>query len=596
MAFPDGFIAELKARNDLSELVSGYSSLRRAGSNTVCCCPFHSEKTPSFTIFSPGDHFYCFGCGAGGDVITFLMRVENLDYRSAVEQLCERCGMQLPESDRPSPFPKVDKKRLYELNAAAARYFHQQLMDPQKGLPAREYLVKRGFDLKNVNRFGLGYASGERDGLSVHLTRLGYTPEEMKSLFLAGLGRNGRLFDYFTHRLMFPVIDVSGKVVAFSGRYIGPPDGYGSDRKYFNTSDTPVFKKSRNLYGLNVAKNAKSSSLILCEGNMDVLALQAAGFENSVAGLGTALTADQVRLIQRYADTVYLCYDSDAAGQNAARKAMRLLSEAGVGVKVLSLKGAKDPDEFLQRFGKLRFEQLLKNAEGQIEYRFRRLTEGFDLETMDGKKGLIREVIEVLAQGAGALETDLFLQRLSQITGVSKEVLVRELALRRKTAVQKQTEQRIQRDIQKQAGFQNPVNPDKLKFSASASKEENVLGILLLRSEYLSDESIRERIREEVFLCEFNRKLVALLLRLSEGNRTVELSDLGEYLSADEMSAVVGYTVRRSQLNDNSPAVLKEMLDLLKDAKETKQRNEALQPLNEWLEQLKAKKKGNDDE
>lgn len=596
MAFPEGFISELKARCDLSELVSRYTTLRRAGSNTVCCCPFHSEKTPSFTIFSPGDHFYCFGCGAGGDVITFQMRIENLDYLSAVEQLCQRVGMQMPESGAPSPFPKVDKNRLYELNAEAARYFHKQLMDPEKGLPAREYLVKRGFDLKNVKRFGLGYATGERDGLSAHLTRLGYTPEEMKSLFLAGVGRNGRLFDYFTHRLIFPVIEVSGKVVAFSGRYIGPPDGYGSDRKYFNTSDTPVFKKSRNLYGLNVAKNAKNSSLILCEGNMDVLSLQAAGFENSVAGLGTALTPDQVRLMKRYADTVYLCYDSDQAGQNAAQKAMRLLGEAGVAVKVLSLKGAKDPDEFLQKFGKLRFEELLQNAAGQIEYQFNRLMAGYDLETMDGKKGFVREVIEVLARGAGALETDLFLQRLSEVTRVSKDVLLRELNLRRKNNAKKETEQRIQRDLDRQAGLRNEVNPDKLKFSASASKEENVLGILLLRSEYLLDESIRRELREEYFLCDFNRKLVGLLLSLSEGHRTVELGDLGEHLSADEMSAVMGYTVKRNQLSDNSPQVLKEMLRLLKEVKEQKDQKENAQPLDQWLEQLKAKKKGNENE
>ena len=590
MPFPEGFLTELKTRNDLTELVSRYSQIRRAGSNTVCCCPFHSEKTPSFTIFSPGDHFYCFGCGAGGDVITFQMRIENLDYLAAVEALCERCGMTLPESDAPSPYPKVDKKRLYELNAAAARFFYEQLADPEIGKPARDYLVKRGFDLKNVKRFGLGYATGKRDALSAHLTRLGYPPEEMKSLFLAGTGRDGRLFDYFTHRLIFPVIDVAGKVIAFSGRYIGPPDAYGSDRKYFNTSDTPVFKKSRNLFGLNVAKNAKSNELILCEGNMDVLSLQAAGFENSVAGLGTALTSEQVRLIKRYADTVYLCYDSDEAGKNAAKKAMRLLGEAGVAVKVLSLTGAKDPDEYLQKFGKLRFSELIKNAAGQIEYQFSQLAGGFDLETMDGKKGFIREVIAVLSRGASPLEADLFLQKLSEVTGVTREVLARELAARRRANAKKDMEERIQSDMERQAGFRNSVNPDKLRFSTSASKEENVLGILLLRREYLWDEELRAALSEEIFLCEFNRRVITLLLSLSEDHRSVDLSDLGEHLNADEMSVVTGYTVKRGLLNDNSLSVLKEMIESLRQAAKKEKAKGEDKPLDQWLADVKEKK------
>ncbi len=590
MPFPEGFLAELKARNDLTELVSRYSQLRRAGSNTVCCCPFHSEKTPSFTIFSPGDHFYCFGCGAGGDVITFQMRIENLDYLAAVETLCQRCGMTLPESNTPSPYPKVDKKRLYELNAAAARFFYEQLAHPTVGKPARDYLVKRGFDLKNAKRFGLGYATGERNALSTHLTRLGYTPEEMKSLFLAGTGRDGRLFDYFTHRLIFPVIDVAGKVIAFSGRYIGPPDAYGSDRKYFNTSDTPVFKKSRNLYGLNLAKNAKSSELILCEGNMDVLSLQAAGFENAVAGLGTALTAEQVRLIKRYADTVYLCYDADDAGKNAAKKAMRLLGEAGVAVKVLSLTGAKDPDEFLQKFGKLRFSELMKTAAGQIEYQFAQLASGFDLETLDGKKGFIREAIAVLARGASPLEADLFLQKLSQVTGVTREVLGRELNAKKRTNAKKDLEDRIQSDMDRQAGFRNSVNPDKLRFSTSASKEENILGILLLRSEYLWEEELRASLEEDIFLCEFNRKVLRLLLTLSEDHRSVDLGALGEHLSADEMSAVTGYTVKRSLLSDNSLPVLKEMIALLRQAAKKEKEKDSHQPLDQWLEDMKKKK------
>ena len=587
MPFPEEFLTELKARNDLAELVSKYAPLRRAGSNTVCCCPFHSEKTPSFTIFSAGDHFYCFGCGAGGDVITFLMRMEGLDYLSAVEQLCQRAGMTMPESQGHGP--KIDKNRLFGLNAAAARYFYEKLIHPTEGKIARDYLVRRGFDLKNIKRFGLGYAPDSWDGLSDHLIRLGYTTQELKDMFLAGIGKNGRVFDYFKNRLMFPVIDVSGRVIAFSGRYIGPEGGYGSDRKYFNTADTPVFKKSRNLYGLNVAKNAKTNTLILCEGNMDVLALQAAGFENSVAGLGTALTAEQVRLMKRYADTVYLCYDSDEAGRNAAKKAMRLLSEAGVQVKVLSLTGAKDPDEFMKKFGRLRFEELMKNASGQIEYQFHQLAKGHDLNTLDGKKDFIRDVVGVLSVSGTPLEKDLFLQKLSQVTGVSREVLDRELAMRIRSEAKRGNEERIRKDMEKAAGY-GAKDPDRLRFAASASKEENVLGILLLRTEYLSDPSVRELLDPQLFASPFHRQLLELLLKLTQDHQSTDIAALGEHLSPDQISLATGYRVKRSQLPDNSPQLLKEMIAALQAAQDTQQN--ADQPLDQWLESLKKKKKG----
>ncbi|MBE6591927.1 MAG: DNA primase [Ruminococcaceae bacterium] len=588
MAFPEGFITELKARTDLIELIGRYSTLRRAGSNMVCCCPFHSEKTPSFTVFSTNDHYYCFGCGSGGDAITFLMRAENLDYLSAVEQLCNRCGMTMPENEKRPGEKTVDKKRLYELNALAARFFHKKLVSPE-GKPARDYLVGRGFDLKNVTRFGLGYASDSWDELSSYLVKEGYTVSELKEMFLASISpKSGSLYDYFRNRLIFPVIDVSGRVIAFSGRYIGPPDERA--QKYFNTSDTPVFKKSKNLYGLNVAKNTKESSLILCEGNMDVLSLQAAGFENSVAGLGTALTSEQVRLIKRYTDTVYLCYDSDQAGRNAAQKAMRLISEAGMTVKVITLSGAKDPDEFLQKYGKLKFAEVLKNASGQIEYRFDQLKAGYDLETLDGKKGFIKEVVGVLARWGTPLETDLFLNKLSELTSVSRQVLNAELSSTRKSISKQAEKARVKEDMEKAAGYKNTLNPDKIKFSASASKEENILGILLLRSDYLLDPKIRPLLNEDIFLCAVNKKAINLLLELTKDKDTADLGDLGEFLSPDEMSLMTGYRVRRSMLSDNSPEVLKELLENLADASKKTLKKDTEQPLDQWLADMKKKK------
>ncbi|MBQ3866690.1 MAG: DNA primase, partial [Clostridia bacterium] len=427
MPLPDGFLQELVARNPLEDVVRQYADVKRAGSNLVCCCPFHSEKTPSFTIYTgPESHFYCFGCGVGGDVITFIRRIENLDYMAAVEYLANRAGIPVPRTV--SGLPQVNRKRYYEINAEAARFWHRILLSPdgKKGL---DYLTGRGLTLPVITRFGLGYAPDSYDSLCNHLLSKGYGEKEIRELFLAGRSsKTGKLFDYFRNRAVFPIIDVAGNVVAFSGRFVG--ECGPNDRKYFNSNDTPVFKKSRNVFALNLAKNSPEKELVLCEGNMDAVSLHAGGITWAVASLGTALTGEQCRLLARYTDKVALCYDSDDAGRRATRKAIRLLNAAGIRVRVIELAGetpdgkpVKDPDDYIRAFGKAGFMTCLEKAKGSGEYLFDQLQKGREVETLDGKLAFAKDVVALLAEIDSPLERELFLRRAAQITGLSVEVI-----------------------------------------------------------------------------------------------------------------------------------------------------------------------------
>ncbi|MBO5374546.1 MAG: DNA primase, partial [Clostridia bacterium] len=320
-------IEEIKFRNDIESVVSSYVTLKRAGSNFSGSCPFHSEKTPSFVVFPSTQSFYCFGCGAGGDAISFVMRAENIDYISAIKTLAQRGGITLPDTiDGATGEKGVGRQRILDMNKEAAKFFNKCLMDEKLGAKAREYLItKRGLSPSILKRFGLGFAPDSFGMLHDYLKGLGYTDEEMYVGFLCGKGKTGKAYDYFRNRVMFPIIDTAGNIVAFGGRIMD-----NTEPKYLNTSDTPAFKKSRNLFALNFAKSKCEDMLILCEGYMDVISLHAAGFENAVATLGTAITSEQARIFSKYTKKVIISYDSDAAGQRAADKAFILLQEVGI--------------------------------------------------------------------------------------------------------------------------------------------------------------------------------------------------------------------------------------------------------------------------
>lgn len=414
MALNDSFLQELKYKTDVEDIISSYVSLKRRGSTLVGLCPFHNEKTPSFTVYPDTQSFYCFGCGAGGDSVGFIRRIENLDYIDAVKLLAERAGMQMPQDGFDDTLGKR-RRRILEANREAARFYHAYLMS-ENGKKGLEYFLGRGLTRKTITKFGLGMAPDAWDMLIKHLKGKGFSLTEMLD---AGLAKKGpkSYYDNFRNRVMTPIIDVRGNVIAFGGRVLDD-----SKPKYINTGDTLAYKKTNELFALNIAKDSGKESLILCEGYMDVITMHQAGFTNSVAGCGTALTSEQVRQICRYAKEVILAYDADEAGQKAVSKAMQLFKDADIKVRVPVLQYGKDPDEIIKTVGAEKFGAMLEGATNETEFKILKLRERFNLNTTQGKADFANEVIKILS-GTSPIERDLYLSRISEELGIEKRSL-----------------------------------------------------------------------------------------------------------------------------------------------------------------------------
>ncbi len=585
MALPQEFIHELKARCNIEDVISQYVQLKRAGSNLTGCCPFHSERTPSFTVFRNNENFYCFGCGAGGDVITFVMKMENVDYMTAIEHLASRAGLTVPE-DPKSMQMRVNKERYFEMNKLAARFFYDSLIDP-KNAEALSYITKRGLTPSTIKRFGIGYADTSWDSLTGYLMSKGFEKDEIKNAFLAGVSqKSGRLFDYFRNRIIFPIFDLSGNVIAFGGRIIG--DG---KPKYLNSSDTPVFKKSRNLYALNHAKNNTDSSLILCEGYMDVVALQQAGFTNAVATLGTALTSEQTRIIARYANTVYLCYDSDEAGQRASKRAIDMLGDVGVKVKVVTVDGAKDPDEYIKKYGKTSFEKLLKGSDGHIEYAIKNISSKYNLSVPEQKLSYLDECCNMLSGVYSEIEREIFIQRISLESDIAPEVIRNEIKKRQQKNRRQAEKNAVRDEINKSIGYGDRVNADSAKNLSTVKKEENLLGLILIHPEYLGSEALKGKISEEIFQCEFSKKVWRELVRNSQELQG-GIETFGDAFTADEMGRITQMTIRRRELTNNSESVALELAESLgKEAERKKSDDGSDDSFFKRIEELKKTKK-----
>lgn len=585
MALPQEFLQELKARCNIEDTVSQYVQLKRAGSNLVGCCPFHSERTPSFTVFRNNENFYCFGCGAGGDAITFVMRMENVDYITAVEHMAARVGLTVPDDPKNAQM-RVNKQRFYDMNKLAARFFYDSLIDP-KNSDALKYITDRGLSPQTIKRFGIGYADGTWDSLTGYLMSKGYEAKEIKDAFLAGVSqKSGRLFDYFRNRIMFPIFDLSGNVIAFGGRIIGD-----AKPKYLNSSDTPVFKKSRNLYALNNAKNNTDSSLILCEGYMDVVALQQAGFINAVATLGTALTSEQTRIIARYANTVYLCYDSDEAGQRASKRAIDMLGEVGVKVKVVKIDGAKDPDEYIKKYGKVSFDKLLRGSDGHIEYSVKNIASKYNLDVPEQKLSYLDECCNMLSGVYSEMEREIFIQRISADSGIAPDVIRSEIKKRQTKSRRQAAKDAVKADINKSIGYGDRVNADSAKNLSTVKKEENLLGILIIFPEYMSSGGLKSLLSEEIFQCEFTKKVYRELVRnaeaLKDGTET-----FGDSFTPEEMGRITEMTVRRRKLTNNSEDVAIELANSLKKEADRKNSEDGSEDsFFKRIEELKRNKK-----
>ena len=473
MAIPESFLQELVERNDIVDVVSEYVSLtKRSGSNRFGLCPFHSEKTPSFSVSPDRQIYHCFGCGKGGGVINFIMEIENLSFPEAVAFLAKRVGMQMPEEadDRDAR----RRRRLLDLNRDAARFFYSCLSKPE-GKPALDYMAKRQILPATAKRFGLGYAPDSWDSLIKAMSALGYSEYEMFEAGLVRKGKNGGHYDTFRNRLMFPVIDVRGDFIGFSGRILG--DG---EPKYMNTPETPVFSKSRNLFALNLAKKSKSGYIILAEGNVDVVMMHQAGFDGAVASLGTSLTPEQARLISHYVGEVIIAYDNDGAGKKAAQRAIGLLEKLDLKVKVLSLSGAKDPDEYIKTKGADAFRNLLEKSENHIDYRLGRVTDKYDLTSDEQKVAFLKEASDVVAQLPGAVERQVYSMRIASMAGVGADVVLQEVERRRKRLIRAAQRSDAKAAAHPERQLQPKEKELRYDNPESAAAEEGVIRILYL--------------------------------------------------------------------------------------------------------------------
>lgn len=557
-------IEEIKERCDIESVISSYVQLKRAGSNMNGLCPFHSEKTPSFTVFLGSSSFYCFGCGAGGDVITFIMKIENLDYPGALAFLAKRAGIPIDLQGGGADEGKK-RSRILEMNREAARFFHKILYTDQ-GRHGYQYLKeKRGLSDGVIKHFGLGFAPDSFGELSGYLRGLGYADKEMTEGFLCGLSRKtGKPYDTFRNRVMFPIIDVSGSIVAFGGRVMDD-----SLPKYLNSSDTPAFKKSKNLFALNYAKKYGSQQMILCEGYMDVIALHAAGFQNAVATLGTAITPEHARLLKRYTKSVVIAYDADAAGQRAAEKAFSLLSEVGVETKILKMEGAKDPDEYIKKFGSVRFKNLIEEGRGRFDFTFDNVLSQCDISQSEGKIKAAKQMAQVLAGVLSNVERDVYTHKVAEKLGLPFEALKADVdrLIRKNTAEAKKGE--MNTVLKRTEGYQDRVNPDYIKNVKAAKAEEGILGILLNFPELMPAAS--GLLTPDDFFTEYGRAVYEALQALCSQGK-LELGQLNERFNQDQMGRIMRIKMAREGLLNNE-TVLKECAEALKQAKAKKAMN-----------------------
>ena len=561
-------VEEILLRTDIEQLISSYVSLKRAGDTFKGLCPFHSEKSPSFTVYPKSNSFYCFGCGIGGDAVTFVKQMEHLDYPDALELLAKRAGITIVDADRKyEPTERrVNRERMFKMNADAARFFHQSLFanTPDAKEALTYFTDKRGLSMATIKHFGLGYAPNTFDMLRNHMKALGYTEDELVSGFLLGKNDKGNYYDAFRHRVMFPIIDVTGNVIAFGGRALDNE----VKPKYKNSSDTPVYKKTRHVYALNFARHTCSESMILCEGYMDVIALHSAGFTNAVATLGTAITSDQARLMRNYTKKVIICYDSDEPGQKAAQKAMRVLGDAGLDVRVIVVPGSKDPDEYIKTFGKEKFAAVLSDAKIEFEYKLENVLSKYDVNLAQDKI----KVVEILENEISAVyseaERDIYISMVSEKLGMKTESIaadVKRIIAKKQRAYKKTEGERARQSV---AGYADKVNPDFARAPSVARHEETVLGLMLLFPEHRRAVFENNRLSEDDFYTGLGKRIFNYVKESYEAEDT--FADVNSVFTPEEVGRITKIKLSRMSLSQNGDEVLEESINSLKSSMEKK--------------------------
>ena len=522
--FSDSFLTELTEKNDIADVVSQYVALnKRSGSNLFGLCPFHNEKTPSFSVSRSKQIYHCFGCGKGGGVINFIMEIENVSFPDAVEILAKRAGMQMPERQEDPESRK--RAKIFTLNRDAARFYYEKLQAPE-GEKCRDYIDRRRISRKTAMDFGLGFAPDTWDSLRNAMREKGYSDFDLSDAGLVKKGKNGGFYDAFRNRLMFPVIDVRGNVVAFSGRLL---DGEGP--KYLNSPETAAFTKGRNLFALNLAKKSKRDYFILSEGNIDVASLHQAGFDSAVASLGTSLTEQQAQLLSHYKNEILIAYDSDGAGSKATTKAIGIFEKLDVKVRVLRLEGGfKDPDEFLKAKGAEAFQKLIENSENRMDFKLRQIAEKYDLTRADQKAEFVSEAEALIAALPSQAERQVYSSHIAEMIGVRAEAVISDVESRRKKLVRR-SETKEMRDM-----ISRTVNMRKYDNPASARAEEGVIRLLFL------EPGLYNAVlpSPEEFSDEHLKKYFTVITEKLAAGEAVSVASLGARLEGEEMSALIG--------------------------------------------------------
>ena len=587
MAFPQQFLDELVSRNDIVDIVSSYVSLTRKGSNYFGLCPFHNEKTGSFSVSPDKQMYHCFGCKHGGGVVNFIMEIENLSFPDAVRFLAKRANMDVPE-DHSGQEESRRRQRVLALNKDAARWFYQNLSRPE-GRAAAAYLEKRRISRKTAMDFGLGASLDGWDCLMSAMLDKGYTKTELLAAGLAVRNQKGRLYDKFRNRLMFPVIDVRGDVVAFGGRVLDK-----GEPKYMNTTETIAYSKRRNLYGINLAKKTKRSNFILCEGNIDVITLHQAGFNNAVASMGTALTVEQTRLLSRYTKELVLCYDNDTAGQLATQKNLELLKNSEFSVRVLQLPRRladgeyikQDVDDFIKFQGAAAFEALLNGSENQMDYRMETVAAKYDLTNPEQKVAYAAEISQLLSTVASPVEREVYAGRAAEQAGISREAML--LEVKRAHGKRRGQERRaLQREALNVGGLRQPKERT-IRYAdmRSAMAEEGVVRLLFLdgslarRCESLSSEDFSSPLLGKVYQAQ---------LEAHAQNRSLHLAALAESCTPEEMSHLTT-VLHKPEALANADRSLSDYIRVIQEAADKRRGVPDADPLLAAMDKFKEKK------
>lgn len=553
MALSEDFLYQLKQANPIDSVMSSYVNLIRRGRNYVCLCPFHSEKSPSCTVYPETDSFYCFGCGAGGDTVNFIRLIENLEYMEAVKLLAERSGIMVPEDSSGKDYARV-KAKILEMNREAARFFYSQLVSPQ-GRKGLSYFAGRKLKPETIKKYGLGFAPDDWNLFRDHMNSLGYRDDELVNASLCKTGRNGSVYSTFRNRVIFPIIDLRGNIIAFGGRIL---DGEGP--KYLNSSDTPVFKKSRNLFSLNFAKNSSVNRLILAEGYMDVISINQAGFENVVATLGTALTPEQARLMSNYAKEVIIAYDSDGPGQAATHRAINLLSEVGITTRIMKMEGAKDPDEYIKKYGAIRFKLLLDNSDGAIAFELEKCKNGLDLYNDTGKIEFLKRAVAVIAEITSPLEREIYISRISEDNKIDRETVKANVEgiIKRKNKIK---EKREWNAVTSAPLIPDKINPEAVRFPRESKAEQGIIRYLFMNPDRYGE--ICKKISPDDFVTDFNRKVFKIFSEKIRDHMEISLTLLNSEFSAGEMGKITEIIAKNREIAITEKEV-SDFIDVLK--------------------------------